>query len=290
MVVRESSQPLVKDTTLTFQFPVLTSMNYTIWRMRMKVLLRIHEVWDVVDPGSGDAKKNNIVKGFECITPNKDVEVENRRNEENKDKNDMVNEELMNQEHVDNCIVSDEPAMSTGSSEKVKSSYSRILNNCLDNKLTLIPTKVGDDGVEVVIFDDEIVKEGSKKWELTVCGYFVGYKMSYQELSYNLYKMWGKFGLKHVMPNGNGVSYSSLKIRKVIQSVIENGPWMVNRKPMNLPLEAWNTRGISAIASRLGDSFDNGSMFGHRVENYGCRPKTMEVIEEANKEEERKKA
>ncbi|GJS02692.1 hypothetical protein Tco_0319200 [Tanacetum coccineum] len=40
------------------------STNYTIWRMCMDVLLGIHGVWDVVDPGSNDAKKNNIVKGL----------------------------------------------------------------------------------------------------------------------------------------------------------------------------------------------------------------------------------
>ncbi|KAJ9565988.1 hypothetical protein OSB04_001954 [Centaurea solstitialis] len=58
-------QPPVKEpTSLTFQFPILTSTNYTIWRMRMEVLLGIHGVWDVIDPGSDDAKKNNIVKGF----------------------------------------------------------------------------------------------------------------------------------------------------------------------------------------------------------------------------------
>ncbi|GJY88351.1 pol polyprotein [Tanacetum coccineum] len=60
MVVGESSQPPVKDTTLTLQCPILTSTNYTIWRMRMEVLLGIHRVWDVVDPGSDDAKKNSI--------------------------------------------------------------------------------------------------------------------------------------------------------------------------------------------------------------------------------------
>ncbi|GKE48508.1 uncharacterized mitochondrial protein-like protein, partial [Tanacetum coccineum] len=64
MVVRESSQPPIKNTTLTFQCPLLTSTNYTIWGMRMEFLLRIHEVWDVVDLGSDDAKKNNIVKGL----------------------------------------------------------------------------------------------------------------------------------------------------------------------------------------------------------------------------------
>ena len=29
--------------------------------MRMKVLLRVHEVWDMIEPGSDDQKKNDIV-------------------------------------------------------------------------------------------------------------------------------------------------------------------------------------------------------------------------------------
>ncbi|GJY18233.1 hypothetical protein Tco_0389724 [Tanacetum coccineum] len=48
-------------------------------------------------------------------------------------------------------------------SEGIKFSYAKIVNNSsLDNKLNLIPTEINDDGVEVVIFDEEIVKEWSK--------------------------------------------------------------------------------------------------------------------------------
>ncbi|GKA09892.1 pol polyprotein [Tanacetum coccineum] len=64
MVTGESSQPLVKDTTLTFECQILTSTNYTIWSMGMEVRIGIHRVWDVVDPGLADAMKNNIVKGL----------------------------------------------------------------------------------------------------------------------------------------------------------------------------------------------------------------------------------
>nr|GEZ32224.1 uncharacterized mitochondrial protein AtMg00810-like [Tanacetum cinerariifolium] len=79
MVVGESSQLPVKDTTLTFQCPILTSTNYTTWMMRMEVLLGIHGVWDVVDPGSDDAKKNNIVKGllFQSIPEDLVLQIEN---------------------------------------------------------------------------------------------------------------------------------------------------------------------------------------------------------------------
>ena len=40
--------------------PMLTSTNYTVWSMRMKVMLCLYKVWDTIDPGSDDAKKNNM--------------------------------------------------------------------------------------------------------------------------------------------------------------------------------------------------------------------------------------
>ncbi|GKE69197.1 pol polyprotein, partial [Tanacetum coccineum] len=72
-----TSQP--KNTNSTFQCLLLTSTNYTIWRMHMKVLLGIHRVWDVVDPGLADAKKNNIVKGllFQSIPEDLDLQIGN---------------------------------------------------------------------------------------------------------------------------------------------------------------------------------------------------------------------
>ncbi|GJU57911.1 hypothetical protein Tco_1235677 [Tanacetum coccineum] len=52
-----------------FSFADIFLIKNKIWdgggrKLTTAFLLRIHEVWDVVDPGSGDAKKNNIVKGF----------------------------------------------------------------------------------------------------------------------------------------------------------------------------------------------------------------------------------
>ena len=47
----------------------------------MEVLLGIHGVWDVFDPGSGDSKKNNIVKGllFQSILEDLILQIENLR-------------------------------------------------------------------------------------------------------------------------------------------------------------------------------------------------------------------
>ncbi|KAL1225767.1 Retrovirus-related Pol polyprotein from transposon TNT 1-94 [Cardamine amara subsp. amara] len=38
--------------------PMLNSTNFTVWSMRMKVMLRLHEVWETIDPGNNDPKKN----------------------------------------------------------------------------------------------------------------------------------------------------------------------------------------------------------------------------------------
>ncbi|XP_076907330.1 uncharacterized protein LOC143563737 [Bidens hawaiensis] len=43
-----------------FQSPMLTSTNYTVWAILMKVLLNVHKAWNSIDPGAIDDDKNNI--------------------------------------------------------------------------------------------------------------------------------------------------------------------------------------------------------------------------------------
>nr|GEV31126.1 hypothetical protein [Tanacetum cinerariifolium] len=117
---------------------------------------------------------------------------------------DMVNKG-MSAERIQNDEVQKE------NDEGYKFSYAKMVNNSnLNNKLSLIPTEVNDNGIEVVIFDEEIVNEGSKKWELT---------------------KWD----------------SSVSLDKAEPSAL---PLWVKLK--NLPLEAWSSKGISVVASRLG--------------------------------------
>ncbi|GJU84557.1 zinc knuckle CX2CX4HX4C containing protein [Tanacetum coccineum] len=101
---------------------------------------------------------------------------------------------------------------------------------------------------EFVIFDEEIVNEGSKKWEMSAWGYFVGYRMSIQELRYRLYIMWSKFGLKHILNNGNGVFVFKFD-NKQDRTEQETLPLWV--KIMSPPLEAWSKKGLSALASKI---------------------------------------
>ena len=56
---------LHKDTgPSAVKFPMLTSSNYIVWSMRMKIALKVSEVWEVMDPGTKDEKKNSMAIAF----------------------------------------------------------------------------------------------------------------------------------------------------------------------------------------------------------------------------------
>lgn len=40
--------------------PMPSSTNYTVWAMRMKVLLRVHKVWEAIEPGTNKEDKNDV--------------------------------------------------------------------------------------------------------------------------------------------------------------------------------------------------------------------------------------
>ncbi|XP_071725901.1 uncharacterized protein [Rutidosis leptorrhynchoides] len=159
-------------------------------------------------------------------------------------------------------------------------SYADIVGNSNNSKLrslNLVPTFMNDGG-EVVIFDEELVNEGSKKWLLTACGYFLGCSMAYSAMNYNLRRMWSKLGLKDIIMDNNQICYFKFDNEIGLNKVIDQSPCMVNGKPLvvrkwdpevavekvepssvpvwvkmtNVPLEAWSSKGISALASRMG--------------------------------------
>ncbi|GJV15146.1 zinc finger, CCHC-type containing protein [Tanacetum coccineum] len=149
----------------------------------------------------------------------------------------------------------------------------------------LIPTAI-DEGREVVILEDDMVIEGSKKWMISLCGDFVGYKMSYVEIRYNLGRMGWNSGI-----NINKHEPKSLPL------------WI---KLYNVPLIAWTVKRISAIASSPGRPLimdktttkmcRDGTgrvgyvrvLFGAKGQNkakvrYEFRPKEKEVIKEGTR-------
>ncbi|GKD74968.1 zinc knuckle CX2CX4HX4C containing protein, partial [Tanacetum coccineum] len=106
-----------------------------------------------------------------------------------------------------------------------------VKNNRLDNKLLHVPTKVSGNGDSIVIFDDEIIELGSQKWSLTVCGQYIGCSMGFNEARYHIRRMWYRFGVNDIIVE-NGVFYFKFQDEEGINEVINNGPWMVNNKPL----------------------------------------------------------
>nr|GEU80501.1 hypothetical protein [Tanacetum cinerariifolium] len=81
-----------------------------------------------------------------------------------------------------------------------------------NNNLKYVTMALNDKGREVAVMDP-VLEVGIDKWSMTVVGHFVRFQMGYRE-------------------------------------IIENGPWMVENKP--LFVQAWNVEGISRIASCIG--------------------------------------
>ncbi|GJR43627.1 eceriferum 26-like protein, partial [Tanacetum coccineum] len=102
----------------------------------------------------------------------------------------------------------------------------------LNNQLRSIPTVLNDSGEEVVVFDEEMVKIGSKKWELTLCGQCVGHFMSLPMLNYHLRRMWARYGYKEITDNGNGNWLFKFTRENGLNEVAAKSPWMVNGKPL----------------------------------------------------------
>lgn len=45
--------------------PMLTATNYMVWSMRMKVILRIHKSWEIIDPGTTtNQDKDDLAMGL----------------------------------------------------------------------------------------------------------------------------------------------------------------------------------------------------------------------------------
>nr|GEY61927.1 hypothetical protein [Tanacetum cinerariifolium] len=113
-----------------------------------------------------------------------------------------------------------------------KSFVEAIAQNLMkcDKALKSIPTEIDENGVEVVVFDDVMVAEGSKRWDLTLCAFFMGFRMSVNELR------------KPLVVRSVDLNLDNTELDRI--------PLWV--KLCNVPLEAWIVKGISALASRLG--------------------------------------
>lgn len=85
-------------------------------------------------------------------------------------------------------------------------------------------TEVNENGVEIAIFDEEIVELGSAKWNKTVCGQFLGCMINFNEARYHLRRMWNKYGFEDMTVNDKGVRvWININIRMTIIELETSG-------------------------------------------------------------------
>ena len=94
------------------------------------------------------------------------------------------------------------------------------------NKLKWVPCAMNKG--RIVVDMDPVIEEGSKKWGLTVVGYFVGMKMSYRDIVRHLKRMWRQYQLEEIIVNESGLYFFKFRTEEGLQALVENGPWLVD--------------------------------------------------------------
>ncbi|GJS30413.1 RNA-directed DNA polymerase, eukaryota, reverse transcriptase zinc-binding domain protein [Tanacetum coccineum] len=170
------------------------------------------------DSVSSNSNKEGLESDKECLEDDVQEIKQNEISSENSVKS-MLNENKGNE---------------TETSSPIKT-YAHVTMNLeisMHNQLRSIPTVLNDSGEEVVVFDEEMVKIGSKKWELTLCGQSVGYHMSLPMLNYHLRRMWSRYGYKDIVDNGNGKWLFKFSRDDGLNEGAAKSLQMVNGKPL----------------------------------------------------------
>nr|GEV41773.1 hypothetical protein [Tanacetum cinerariifolium] len=122
-----------------------------------------------------------------------------------------------------------------------------VSSNLIDNKLEVITTELGADGNEVVVvLNDEMIELGCEKWKYTVCGFFVGGYVTYNEARYHLRRMWNKYGFIDILKNDGEVFFFKFQDEK------EPSKLPIWVKILNVPMKDWSLKRINSLASCLG--------------------------------------
>ncbi|GJR86568.1 zinc knuckle CX2CX4HX4C containing protein [Tanacetum coccineum] len=161
-------------------------------------------------------------------------------------RSDDLREDMINNNAGMDVIENEENAQNLMGKIQYLKTYATIMKDDeLPKNLNYIPTLIAEPGNEVVIFEEAFVSKGSERWNLTLCGQFVGHVINIYELRYNIRRMWSKFGISDINIHKNG--HSEMGMEKLEPKCL-----LVWVKIINVPLKAWSIDGISAIASSLG--------------------------------------
>ncbi|GKB36209.1 hypothetical protein Tco_0881151 [Tanacetum coccineum] len=111
-----------------------------------------------------------------------------------------------------------------GNAKKKETYVSMARKDEIPRKLKYKSPITNDYDGEVVVFDELLVKKGSERWNLNASGYFVGYRMTPNDLRYHLGRMWGKFRIRDIIVNNDGTCLFKFRDLEGLNSVIDQGP------------------------------------------------------------------
>ena len=154
--------------------------------------------------------------------------------------------------------------------------YVEVNTTNATNSSSLVAEAVCE-GVNVSI-PRRIVEKVSARLEHTLYGYFIGNRMAFPVVDYYVKNNWAKYGLKKIMMNDKGFFFFKFDTQAGLESVLENGPWMIRKSPIilkkwsigtslckeeltripiwvklhDVPLQVFEDDGINLIASFIG--------------------------------------
>ncbi|KAK9053512.1 hypothetical protein SSX86_027504 [Deinandra increscens subsp. villosa] len=128
------------------------------------------------------------------------------------------------------------------------------------------------------LYNNGDLKHTAQHCSHLLIGYFIGTSMDFKVVNFQLKKLWRSYDLDQISKSNGGIYLIKFKSEQGLDSVLENGPWMVNNIPIiltkwepgfcvckpepssipiwvtahNVPIELWSGRGISKLMSCVG--------------------------------------
>ncbi|GJZ88503.1 zinc knuckle CX2CX4HX4C containing protein, partial [Tanacetum coccineum] len=122
------------------------------------------------------------------------------------------------------------------------SSFVSVLNNKTMKKVVKIKELRNDTRVEgaAVAIPFEAVEEVSARFANTLFGYFIGKRLAFRLVENYVQNTWAKYGLKRVQLHEDFFLFQ-FDSREGMESVLENGPWLIRNVPLILNVWSPNT-------------------------------------------------
>ncbi|GKD44945.1 zinc knuckle CX2CX4HX4C containing protein, partial [Tanacetum coccineum] len=92
----------------------------------------------------------------------------------------------------------------------------------------------------VVAIPMEALEEGSSRFDNTLYGYFIGHRLAFPLVENYVKNTWDKFGLRRIQLHEEFFLFQ-FDTKEGMESVMENGPWLIRRMPLMLNVWTPNT-------------------------------------------------